>query len=161
MIRANPHGRRRLQAQDGNSTDPESHIMKSNDVLIQGHNAQVGVDAVHRLIVGQNLAANASDQGHLIPMVDAMKANTGHKPSEVSIGTSYCSEANAATRWRPRRAGHCSRYRLRKQVIEPVFRQIKRARSFRQILLRSIENVERGWDPICIVHNILKLAHAP
>ena len=33
-----------------------------------------------------------------------------------------------------RRAGHRSRYRLRKQVVEPVFGQIKQARGFRQFL---------------------------
>ena len=42
---------------------------------------------------------------------------------------------------RLRRAGHRSRYRLRKQVVEPVFGQIKQARGFRQFLLRGIEKV--------------------
>jgi len=32
-------------------------------------------------------------------------------------------------------------YRLRKQVVEPVFGQIKQARGFRQFLLRGVENV--------------------
>jgi transposase len=41
-----------------------------------------------------------------------------------------------------RRAGHRSRYRLRKQVVEPVFGQIKQARGFRQFLLRGIEKVK-------------------
>jgi Transposase DDE domain len=39
-----------------------------------------------------------------------------------------------------RRAGHRSRYRLRKQVVEPVFGQIKQARAFRQFLLRGAIN---------------------
>ena len=43
---------------------------------------------------------------------------------------------------RLRRAGHRSRYRLRKQVVEPVFGQIKQATGFRQFLLRGIEKVE-------------------
>ena len=34
-----------------------------------------------------------------------------------------------------KRAGRRSRYRLRKQVVEPVFGQIKQARGFRQLLL--------------------------
>jgi hypothetical protein len=33
------------------------------------------------------------------------------------------------------RAGKRSRYRLRKQIVEPVFGQIKQGRSFRQFLL--------------------------
>ena len=32
-------------------------------------------------------------------------------------------------------------YRLRKQVVEPVFGQIKQARGFRQFLLRGVEKV--------------------
>ena len=37
--------------------------------------------------------------------------------------------------------GHDSPYRLRKQLPEPVFGQIKQARGFRQFLLRSFEKV--------------------
>lgn len=59
-----------------------------------------------------------------------------------------------------RRAGHRSRYRLRKQIVEPVFGQIKHARGFRQFLLRGIENVRAEWAMICTVHNLLKLASA-
>jgi transposase len=59
-----------------------------------------------------------------------------------------------------RRAGHRSRYRLRKQVVEPVFGQIKQARGFRQFLLRGIEKVKAEWALICTAHNITKLARA-
>jgi transposase len=61
---------------------------------------------------------------------------------------------------RLRRAGHRSRYRLRKQVVEPVFGQIKQARGFRQFLLRGIEKVKAEWAMICTVHNLRKLAMA-
>src|SRR5258708_34441540 len=36
-------------------------------------------------------------------------------------------------------------YRLRKQVVEPVFGQIKQARGFRQFLLRGVEKVRAEW----------------
>jgi hypothetical protein len=39
--------------------------------------------------------------------------------------------------------GHQSPYRLRKQLPEPVFGQIKQARGFRQFLLRGVEKVGR------------------
>ena len=48
-------------------------------------------------------------------------------------------------------------YRLRKQVVEPVFGQIKQARSFRQFLLRGVEKVRAEWAMICTSHNLLKL----
>jgi IS5 family transposase len=59
-----------------------------------------------------------------------------------------------------KRAGWRSRYRLRKQVVEPVFGQIKQARGFRQFLLRGIEKVTAEWALICTAHNLTKLATA-
>jgi transposase len=59
-----------------------------------------------------------------------------------------------------KRAGYRSRYRLRKQIVEPVFGQIKQARGFRQFLLRSIEKVKAEWALICTAHNLVKLATA-
>jgi transposase len=61
---------------------------------------------------------------------------------------------------RLRRAGRRSRYRLRKQVVEPVFGQIKHARGFRQFLLRGLDQVRGEWAMICTAHNLLKLAMA-
>ena len=59
-------------------------------------------------------------------------------------------------RWGGRR----SRYRLRKQTVEPVFGQIKQGRGFRQFLLRGIRKVSVEWSLICTAHNLLKLAAA-
>jgi transposase len=63
-----------------------------------------------------------------------------------------------AMRRKLKRAGRRSRYRLRKQIVEPVFGQIKQARGFRQFLLRGIEKVRAEWALICTAHNITKLA---
>jgi hypothetical protein len=52
--------------------------------------------------------------------------------------------------------GRCT-YSKRKQVVEPVFGQIKQARGFRQFLFRGLEKVEAEWDLICLTHNLLKL----
>ena len=51
-------------------------------------------------------------------------------------------------------------YRLRKQIVEAVFGQIKQARGFRQFLLRGVENVRAEWALICMAHNLTKLAKA-
>lgn len=59
-----------------------------------------------------------------------------------------------------KRGGYRSRYRLRKQIVEPVFGQIKQARGFRQFLLRGIEQVQGEWAMICTAHNLTKLAAA-
>jgi transposase len=57
-------------------------------------------------------------------------------------------------------AGREGPYRLRKQVVEPVFGQIKQARGFRQFLRRGLAAVQSEWSLICTVHNLLKLAAA-
>jgi transposase len=59
-----------------------------------------------------------------------------------------------------KRAGRRSRYRLRKQTVEPVFGQIKQARGFRQFTLRGLDKVRGEWAMICTAHNLLKLAKA-
>jgi transposase len=59
-----------------------------------------------------------------------------------------------------KRAGWRSRYRFRKQIVEPVFGQIKQARGFRQFLLRGAEKVAAEWAMICTAHNLTKLAKA-
>jgi len=62
-------------------------------------------------------------------------------------------------RARLNRGGRKSRYRLRKQTVEPVFGIIKSIRGFRQFLLRGISNVAGEWSLLCSAHNILKLAN--
>src|SRR6266849_5489581 len=165
-----------------NFTDPESRIMKTKDGFIQGYNAQAAVDAAGQVIVAHGLSNASNDQQQLAPMLDAIEANMGELPDELSADAGYCSEANlerleqkrvsgyvatgrqkhgaaaatgerayrtasrlAAMATKLRRAGRRSRYRLRKQVVEPVFGQIKQARGFRQFLMRGIEKVTAEW----------------
>jgi hypothetical protein len=66
----------------------------------------------------------------------------------------------SAMRQRLRRAGRRSRYRLRKQIVEPVFGQIKQARGFQQFFLRGIEKVSKEWALVCTAHNLTKLVAA-
>src|SRR5262252_2995973 len=65
-----------------------------------------------------------------------------------------------AMRAKIKAGGHASPYRLRKQLPEPVFGQIKQARGFRQFLLRGLEKVRAEWAIVCTAHNLLKLAHS-
>jgi hypothetical protein len=48
-------------------------------------------------------------------------------------------------------------YAKRKQIVEPVFGQIKQARGFRQFLRRGLTAVQQEWALVCIGHNVLKL----
>jgi transposase len=178
-----------------NFTDPQSRIMKGRDGFIQGYNAQAAVDGKAQVIVAQGLTDCAADSDQLISMVDAVIANAGRIPAQLSADAGYCSEANIqamedrkidafiatgrqkhgqaapdghaarrkgpkveAMRERLRQGGFDSPYRLRKQIVEPVFGQIKHARGFRQFLMRGLKKVSAEWAMICIAHNILKLA---
>jgi transposase len=56
------------------------------------------------------------------------------------------------------RTRHRSRYRLRKQVVEPVFGQMKEARGMRRMLLRGLKKARAEWAINCLAHNLTKLA---
>ena len=51
-------------------------------------------------------------------------------------------------------------YEKRKQIVEPVFGQIKEARRFRRFSFRGLKTVADEWDLICLTHNLLKLYRA-
>lgn len=66
----------------------------------------------------------------------------------------------AAMKERLKRGGWRSPYRLRKQVVEPVFGQIKQAMGFRQFLLRGLAKAKAEWQLVCLAHNLRKLISA-
>jgi len=171
-----------------NLTDSESRLMKTSQGFVQGYNAQAAVDAASQVIVAQSLANNGSDAHQMIPLLEQIRNNVGRQAKEISADSGYCSELNlkalqkryirgyVATdrqdkdrkvsrcvqrmRQRLRQGGFRSRYRLRKQTVEPVFGQVKHARSFRQFLLRGRRKVAGEWSLLCTAHNLLKLAAA-
>ena len=52
--------------------------------------------------------------------------------------------------------GRCT-YSKRKQIVEPVFGQIKEVRGFRRFSFRGFDNCRAEWDLVCLTHNLLKL----
>jgi transposase len=170
-----------------NFTDPESQIMKTADGFIQGYNAQAAVDAENQIIVAQLVTDSGSDVQQMIPLLNQIRKNLRQQAKEVSTDSAYCAAKNLkalnqrhirgyvatdrqkqtnVSRWvrqmrmRLKKAAHRSRYRLRKQTVEPVFGQIKFCRGFRQFLLRGMKNVSGEWSLLCTAHNLLKLAAA-
>ena len=77
-----------------NFTDPDSRIMKSKEGFVQAYNAQAAVDAEAQIIVAHELTQCGSDQGQLVPLVEAIENNLGRKPEQASADSGYCSEAN-------------------------------------------------------------------
>jgi transposase len=77
-----------------NFTDPESRIMKGPDGFVQAYNAQIAVEPALGLIVAQALTQQANDKNQLIPMIDAVRQQSGQKVREVLADSGYCSEQN-------------------------------------------------------------------
>ena len=77
-----------------NFTDPESRIMKGPDGFVQGYNAQIAVEPVLQLIVGQALTQQENDKKQLLPMIDAVRRQSGQRVREVLADSGYCSEVN-------------------------------------------------------------------
>jgi DDE family transposase len=78
-----------------NFTDPESRILKSSsEGFVQGYNAQIAVEPELQLIVGQAVTQQANDKEQLKPMVEAIEAQSGQRPTEVLADNGYCSEKN-------------------------------------------------------------------
>ena len=59
-----------------NLTDPESRVMKSGQVFVQGYNAQVAVSDDH-LVVACNISTDNVDHALLEPMIDAARQQLG------------------------------------------------------------------------------------
>ena len=77
-----------------NFTDPDSRVLLTKDGFIQGCNAQAAVDGAKLIIVAHGLTQSMSDCPQLVPLVDAVRANLGRKPREISADAGYCSEDN-------------------------------------------------------------------
>ncbi len=76
-----------------NFTDPDSGIMKtSNEGFQQCYNAQVAVDSDHQLVVATDVTANASDQGGLPALLDAVSETFDAQPETVLADAGYCNE---------------------------------------------------------------------
>ena len=88
-----------------------------------------------------------------------VKGEAATAPPEPAAAPAATPTRVEAMRVKIKAGGHTSPYRLRKQLPEPVFGQIKQARGFRQFLLRGFQKVRGEWAIVCTVHNLLKLAH--
>jgi transposase len=77
-----------------NFTDPESRMLKGPDGFLQGYNAQIAVEPVLQLIVGQAVTQAANDKQQLLPMVTAVEQQAGQKPMQVLADSGYTSDAS-------------------------------------------------------------------
>ncbi len=84
------------------------------------------------------------------------KHNEAPEPAAKGEATPVAS-AKEKMRHKLRTAAGKLLYAARKQIVEPVFGQIKSARSIREFLMRGLEKVSAEWQLICLTHNLLKI----
>src|ERR1035437_405512 len=77
-----------------NFTDPESRILKGPDGFLQGYNAQIAVEPVLQLIVGQAVTQAANDKNPLLPMLASFEQQAGQKPSQVLVFSWYAADGS-------------------------------------------------------------------
>lgn len=77
-----------------NFTDPQSRIMKGPDGFVQAYNAQIAVEPMLQLIVGQAVTQQENDKKQLLPMIASVQEQAGQKPSSVLADNGYLSEQN-------------------------------------------------------------------
>jgi hypothetical protein len=77
-----------------NLTDAESRIMKGADGFVKAYNAQIAVEPVLQLIVGQSLTQASNDKKQLLPMIEVVEQQSGQKPRQVLADSGYTAEAS-------------------------------------------------------------------
>ena len=61
----------------------------SSEGFQQSYNAQIAVEGENQLVVAAAVTDNASDQGQLVPMVDAVAQTCGETPEQVLAVTGH------------------------------------------------------------------------
>lgn len=72
-------------------SDGDTRMMKCSGQMTFGYNAQTVVEQSHALIVAAEVLSENSDNHALVPMIDQVKATTGHNASETVADAGYFS----------------------------------------------------------------------
>lgn len=154
------------------AVDADSQVIVAQQLTNQGADGQhlAPMLAQIKANTGRQAKEVSADAGYCSE-TNLRELNRRHINAYIATGRQVHGQAHAtgkrppptgtrtAAMWRKlRRGGWRSRYRLRKQTVEPVFGLIKHARGFRQLLLRGLANVQGEWALVCTAHNLLKLA---
>jgi len=98
--------RRQLEAEKGEKledrhqksfADPEANLMKTGEkAFAYCYNAQIATSE-DGIIVAADLSTSPDDRAQLLPMIDAVKENTGEDPEVALADTGYLTEENLQT----------------------------------------------------------------
>jgi transposase len=156
------------------AVDDKSQIIVASGVTQQSNDKQQVkpmVEAIKDNTGGSKPKKVSADTGYFsesnidyleVERIDGYLAAGKHKHTDIAESARFGRIARDATK-KERMARKLrtkkgrETYSKRKQIVEPVFGQIKEVRGFRRFLLRGLENVTGEWDLICLTHNVLKL----
>jgi Transposase DDE domain len=88
-----PKAQKNPRARPGSTRGPDH---ENQGRLHPGLQCAGGVDATAQVILAHGLDAKQSDHHQLAPIADAIEANLGKKPAQLSADAGYCSDANLA-----------------------------------------------------------------
>lgn len=155
------------------SVDAASHVVVAQSVVDKPTDFDEMVPALDQIqaIAGRQPDELSADAGFVSEANLAALAQRGirgyvatgrwkHGTTEISTPRGSRGPLALAMRARLRRGGFRSRYRLRKQTVEPVFGRIKEALGLRRLLARGLNAARAEWALACTAHNLLKLAAA-
>jgi len=173
-----------------NLTDPESRVVRDKGALVQGYNAQALVSE-GQIIISAELTNEANDTRLLEPMLITASDRLGSEPKVLADNGYWNVGQIEALRRRgietivsprgARRRGARTRlgpevkrmdrlletpegsalYGRRKQIVEPVFAQIKHLHGLNRLSRRGLAACGAEWKLIAATHNLLKLYRAP
>lgn len=123
-----------------------------------GYCSDANIEALETRGIDGYIATGRAKDAAASTVEASMAASPADASATESPGPASAPTRVEAMREKIKAGGHDSPYRLRKQLPEPVFGQIKQARGFRQFLLRGLEKVQAEWSIVCTAHNLLKLA---
>lgn len=152
------------------AVDSAAQVIVSRSVASEQRDAPKMLPLLDQLRanVGRQAREVSADAGYLTEenlrglvrrRIRGLVATGRHKHGERSPASmrKWAGRWTRAMATRLARAGRRSRYRLRKQVVEPVFGQIKECLGFRRFLLRGLACVSAEWSLVCTAHNLRKL----
>ena len=87
-VRTTPAGEPHAKAQR-NFTDPDSRIMESSGVILQGYNCQAAVAGGSQVVLAADVTNQAPDNGNLLPMIEQVRDNCGAAPQIVTADSGY------------------------------------------------------------------------
>ena len=156
------------------AVDDKSQIIVATNVTQQTNDKQQVepmVEAIKENISGETPKKLSTDTGYFSETnieylegeeIDSYVATGRHKhgdppepPPRGRIPKDLTKKERMARKLRTKKGRET--YSKRKEIVEPVFGQIKEVRGFRRFSLRGLGNVMSEWDLICLTHNLLKL----